>query len=265
MPKKLRLIGVAVIIFAALIVLSIVNPLVKISAGERGVVLKWGAVEPYILGEGIHWIMPIQKSVEEMDVTIQVEEKPATASSKDLQVVSTKVAVNYHLDPIHVNWIYQNLRHETNIRIVAPSIEESVKRTTAKYTAEQLITHREKVKEDLKQTISELLLAKYVILDDVYMTDFNFSNEFNAAIERKVTAEQKALEAKNVLEQKKYEAEQDVVSAKADAEKIRIQAEAINAQGGKDYVQLKAIEKWDGKLPGQMIPNAAVPFVNLNK
>jgi len=253
----------ATLIVFAIVAFFILNPLVKISAGERGVVLRWGAVENIILNEGIHWIAPIVKDVEKMDVTIQKEEKGTSASSKDLQIVSTKVAVNYHLDPLHVNWIYQNLRHEANVRIVAPSIEESIKKTTAKYTAEQLITHREKVKDDLRETISSLLAKSHIMVDDVFMTDFNFSPEFNAAIEAKVTAEQKALQAKNVLEQRKYEAEQTVVSAKAEAEKIKIQAQAVNAQGGKDYVQLKAIEKWDGKLPVQIIPNATLPFLNL--
>lgn len=258
-----RLSIVGGIVCVALIALIILNPFVKISAGERGVVLRWGAVEDVILDEGIHWITPIVKEVEKIDVTIQKEEKAGSAASKDLQIVTTKVAVNYHLDPLKVNWVYQNLRHEANVRIVAPSIEESIKKTTAKYTAEQLVTHREKVKEDLRITISSLLEKSHIMVDDVFMTDFDFSPEFNNAIEAKVTAEQKALQAKNVLEQRKYEAQQVVVSATAEAEKIRIQAQAIQNQGGKDYVQLKAIEKWDGKLPVQIIPNATLPFLNL--
>jgi len=252
---------VCVAIFAFLIL----NPLVIISAGERGVVLKWGAVQDDILNEGIHWVTPIMNSVEEMDVTLQKEETQSSSASKDLQIVTTKVAVNYRLDPLFVNWIYQNLRDEASVRVVAPSIEESIKKTTAKYTAEQLVTQRETVKEDLKETIKTLLVRNHILADDVFMTDFDFSIEFNKAIERKVTAEQNALEAKNVLEQRKYEAQQTVVEAKAIAEKIRIQAAAIMNQGGKDYVQLKAIEKWDGKLPIQMIPGSSVPFINLTK
>ena len=254
-----------VVICMAIFAFLILNPLVIVRAGYRGVVLKWGAVEDIILDEGIHWVTPIQKSVEKMDVTILIEEKAGTAASRDLQIVTTKVAVNYHHDPLHVNWIYQNLKHEASRRVVAPSIEESIKKTTAKYTAEELVTHREAVKTDLRNTISELLSEKFIIVDDVFMTDFDFSDEFNRSIEAKVTAEQDALKEKNVLEKKKYQAQQTVVEAEAIAKKITIQAKAIMNQGGKDYVQLKAIEKWDGKLPIQMIPGSSVPFINLAK
>jgi hypothetical protein len=56
-----------------------------------------------------------------------------------------------------------------------------------------------------------------------------------------------------------------VAQAEAEARAIKIQAEAITQQGGQDYVALKAIEKWNGILPTQMIPNATLPFINLSK
>lgn len=260
---KWTIAGVTLVL--AVIAFLILNPLVFISAGERGVVLKWGAVQEGVLGEGIHWVVPIMNSVEDMDVTIQKDEKSASAASKDLQIVTTKVVVNYHLDPLKVNWIYQNLRHEVGQRVVGPSIEESIKKVTAKYTAEALVTHREKVKEDLKETIEDLLSRNNVLIDDVYMTAFDFSPEFNKAIEAKVTAEQNALQAKNVLEQRKYEAQQVVVAAEAEAKRISIQAQSISQKGGAEYVNLKAIEKWDGKLPTQMIPGGTVPFLDLTR
>ncbi len=78
-------------------------------------------------------------------------------------------------------------------------------------------------------------------------------------------AQQQALKAANDLDRIKTEAEQRVAQATAEAEAIKIQAQAITQQGGRDYVQLKAVEKWDGKLPGQMIPGSAVPFIPLNR
>ena len=209
--------------------------------------------------------MPIRDEVAKMDVKVQKEEKGATASSKDLQTVTSKVAINYHLDSMKVNKLWQEVGKDYSNRIIAPAIEEFVKKTTAKYTAEQLITKREDVKADLKKEITANLLKNHILVDDIFITDFKFSTTFNAAIEAKVTAEQRALEAKNKLEQVKYEAEQVVAKAKADAESIRIQAQAVTQQGGKDYVQLQAIEKWDGKLPAQMIPNASVPFLDLTR
>ncbi|MFH1292225.1 MAG: prohibitin family protein [bacterium] len=264
LKNKKYIVGAIIFLFA-LSAFSILNPMVKITAGQRGVVLKWGAVSGRILDEGIHWLMPVMDEVVKMDVKVQKEEKGATASSKDLQTVTSKVAINYHLDSKKVDKLWQEVGKDYSNRVIAPAIEEFVKKTTAKYTAEQLITKREDVKADLKSALTENLAKNNIIVDDIFITDFKFSDTFNAAIEAKVTAEQRALESKNKLEQVKYEAEQRVAKATADAQAIKIQAQAITQQGGKDYVQLKAIEKWDGKLPMQMIPNASVPFLDLTK
>jgi len=246
-----------------LLLIIILNPIALIGAGERGVVLNWGAVSDTILDEGIHFRIPVQQKIIKMDVSTQKEERHSSASSKDLQIVTTQIAVNYNLDPNKVNVLYQKFKNEHNDRVISPTIEEFVKKTTAKYTAEELITRRQEVKDDLRQSIEESLESNGILVEDLFITDFNFSDQFNLAIEAKVTAEQKALEAKNKLEQVKFEAEQKIAAAKADAESIRIQAQAITQQGGKDYVQLQAIEKWDGKLPTQFVPGSAVPFLNL--
>ena len=259
-PKMIISIISTLIVVLILLTLS---PFVKIDAGERGVVLNWGAVSDTILDEGIHWRTPIKQEIIKMDVTTQVEKSGTSAASKDLQIVTTEVAINYELDALRVNSIYQKLRKEYSQRIVAPTIEELIKKTTAKFTAEELVTRREDVKEDLRLNITESLASNNIVVKDIFITDFAFSKQFDEAIEAKVTAEQRALEAKNKLEQVKFEAEQRVAQAQAEAEAIKIQAQAVTQQGGKDYVQLKAIEKWNGNLPEQMIPGGTVPFLNL--
>jgi len=265
MQSEKKAIVATIIAVVAVIVFLIVNPFVKVGAGQRGVVLKWGAVQATILDEGIHWITPLSKKVKKMDVTIQVEEAKATASSKDLQTVNSEVTINYHLDADKVNVIYQDLKKDYSKRIIEPAIQEFIKKATAQYTAEEVITKRENVKEDLKNALIENLSKNNIIVDDIFITDFRFSESFDSAIEAKVTAEQSALEAQNKLEQVKFEAAQRVAKAEAEAMAIKIQAGAIAKQGGKDYVALKAIEKWNGILPAQMIPNATLPFINLSK
>lgn len=249
----------------AIILFLILNPLVIIKPGTRGVLVRMGATQDRILEEGIHWVAPIIYKIKRMDVTIQKEERSASASSKDMQTVTSRIAINYHLDPLAVNILYPKLKRNYSSRVIAPAIEEFVKQTTAQFTAEELITKREQVKQDLKKALTENLATHNIIVDDVFITDFSFSEGFNKSIEAKVTAEQRALESKNKLEQVKYEAEQKITQAKAEAESIRIQAEAINSQGGEDYVQLQAIAKWNGVLPTQMIPGATVPILNLTR
>jgi len=254
-----------VVAVVAFILFLIINPVVIIQGGERGVVLNLGAVSETIMGEGLNFRTPFVQSVQVFDVKMQKDEVRTSAASKDLQEVTTIIALNYHLMPDRVNKLYQNIGTDFKRRVIDPAIQEAVKAATAKFTAEEAITKRQAVREEIKKLLTERLQKEYLIVDEVSIIDFDFSNEFNKAIEQKVTAEQDALKAKNVLEQKKFEAEQTVTTARAEAEKIRIQAESISKQGGQSYVQLKAIEKWNGVLPEQMIPNATVPFLDINQ
>ena len=184
------------------------------------------------------------------------------AASKDLQTVRTVIALNYHLQADKVGEIWRILKDEYKERVIDPAIQESVKAATANYTAEELITKRPLVKESIKTVLAERLLKEYIIVDEVSIVEFDFSQQFNSAIESKVTAEQQALAARNKLEQVKYEKEQRITQAQGEAEAIRIQAQTITQQGGQDYVQLKAIEKWKGEVPTYMMGNS-VPFINL--
>lgn len=256
-----KITGTIVLSLVALIILF--GSIGAVSAGERGVKTRFGAVRGTV-DQGLYFKLPIVESVITMDVQTQKEEvKNVQAASQDLQTVNTNVAVNFHLEPNKAADIFQSVGVYYPARIIHPAIQESVKATTAKYTAEQLITHREQVREDVIALLTGKLQPFGITLDALNITNFDFSQQFNQAIEAKVTAEQNALAAKNKLEQTKYEAEQTITIAKAQAEAIKIQAQAINSQGGADYVQLQAIKAWDGHLPVQMIPNGSVPFINL--
>ncbi|MBU1235105.1 MAG: prohibitin family protein [Proteobacteria bacterium] len=234
----------------------------SISAGERGVLLTFGKPDVTPKTEGLHFKIPLAQKIVKMEVKTQKYETDASSSSKDLQIVSTKLAVNYHLNPSSVVTIYQEIGLDYNNRLIQPAVQEVVKASTAQFTAEELITKRSEVKEKIKELLKLRLDQRGILVEEISITNFDFSDEFNKAIEMKVTAEQQALTAKNKLEQVKYEAEQRIAQAEAEAEAIKIQAEAITSQGGKDYVQLKMIEKWDGKLPVYSLGNA-MPFIQL--
>lgn len=243
------------------------KPFTFIEAGSRGVVLRLGAMNR-VLGEGFNYITPFVETVRVLDVRTQKEEIEATAASKDLQSVSTKVALNYHLDPERVGALWQEVGPAYKARIIDPAIQESVKAATAKYNAEELITKREIVKDDIYSHLKERLVKYHLGVDDLSITDFQFSKSFDAAIEAKVTAEQRALEAKNKLEQIKFEAEQKIATAKAEAQSVRLQAEALreNAQ----FIQLRQLEvqakfadKWNGVLPVNLYGSAPIPFLQI--
>lgn len=235
-----------------------------IDAGYRGVRTRFGAVTGTI-DSGLYFKLPLIEHVYTMNVQTQKEQVEAQAASSDLQNVSATVALNYSLMPDKAADVYKNIGVDYKSRIVDPAIQEAVKAATAKYTAEELITKRQIVRDNMRALLTARLENEHIVVTEVSIVNFDFSQSFNAAIEAKVTAEQTALAAKNKLEQVKFEAEQRVAQAKAEAEAIRIQAQAITQQGGAEYVNLKAVEKWDGKLPQYMLGGGATPFINLNK
>jgi regulator of protease activity HflC (stomatin/prohibitin superfamily) len=262
---KRFLIGFVVAVVLVFSTVTLFLSIELISAGHRGVVLTWGAVSDRIMDEGLNWKTPYVQSVKEMSVQTERVSVDASASSKDLQVVSTRVTLNYQLQPAFVNDIYQRYRKDYSERVMMPTILEFVKKTTAKFTAEELITKRQEVKADLQGSIFASLEKSHITSKDIFITDFNFSDSFNQAIEAKVEAEQLALKAKNDLERKKFEAQQIIVKEEANARAIEIKAQAITQEGGVEYVALMAVEKWNGVLPTQMIPGGSVPFINVTK
>ncbi len=248
------------IIIGMFVLTFILGAFGTIGAGERGVLLQFGAVQDKIFDEGLYFKIPFIQTVVKIDVKIQKDEIPASASSKDLQVVTSKIALNYHLDPNAVNKVWQEVGKNYNTRIIAPSIQEGVKAVTARFTAEELITRREEVKEQIKSNLTSRLFEHNIMVDEFNIIDFEFSPSFNEAIESKVKAEQLKLKADRDLERIKIEKEQMITAAQGKAEAIRIEAQAL-MQNPK-VVELRWIEKWDGKVPTYW--GGASPFIGIN-
>jgi len=252
-PQRLIKIGIGL---AVLIVL--LNGFVTIGAGERGVVFsQFGGVQERILDEGFRFKIPFLETVIPMDVKIQKSETPASASSRDLQVVTSVIALNYHVDPMAVNQIYKGVGLAYESRIIDPAVQESVKAVTAQFTAEELITRRDQVSARIKESLTSRLGARNILVDEFSITELNFSEVFNNSIEAKQVAEQQALKARQDLERIKIEAEQKVTTSRAEADAQRLQRETITAE----LLQLRAIEKWDGRLP--QVTSGAIPLLNL--
>ena len=240
------------------VLLVLYNSYAVIGAGERGVVFsKLGGVQDRILDEGIRFKTPFIEDVIAVDVKIKKAETAATASTKDLQTVSSTIALNYHVDPGQVNTVYQEIGIFFKERVIDPAVQEAVKAVSAQYTAEELITRREVVKEEIKASLTGRLMNFNMIVDEFNIVDFAFSNNFNTAIEAKQMAEQQALKAQRDLERIRIEAEQKIASAQAEAESQRLQRATITPT----LLQLRAIEKWDGHFP--QVIGQSMPFIDL--
>lgn len=254
------LIMMSTIVVIALIL--IINPFVIVTAGHRGVVLTWGAVSGKVLGEGLHFVTPVAQSVKLIEVRTVKLEATASAYSKDLQTVNAQVALNYHVMPDSVNSLYQNIGLDYESRVIAPAIQEAIKGVTAKFTAQELIEKRAMVKDEIKMELTTRLTKNFAAVDEFSLVNLEFSPAYEQAIEAKQVAQQNALAAENKLVQIKVEAEQRIAQATAEAEAIKIQAQAVTQQGGKEYVSLQWVAKWNGVLPTTMLGDA-VPMVNI--
>jgi prohibitin 2 len=248
--------GLIALVVALLFIFLIMNPFVKIDAGERGVLLNFGAVADDVLDEGLHLVIPIMQKVARIDVKIQKSETRSEAASKDLQDITSVIALNYHVIPDKANWVYQNIGTAFKERIIDPNVQEAVKAVTARYTAVQLIGEREKVSTAIKETLKEKLAVYELYVDGFSVIDFSFSKKFTNAIEAKQEAEQFALKAQRDLERIKIEAEQKITQAKAEAESLRLQKGQITTE----MIELRKIEafreaivKWNGTVPNVLL------------
>ena len=258
-------------IIGIIILLFVVSASVKIvDAGYRGVLVQFGNVATDAsLDEGIHFVTPFRDSVVQMEVRTQKAVENAASASADLQDVTTQVALNYRINPDNAQVVYQQLGFDYGNRVIAPAIQESVKQVTARFNAEELITKRETVKNQIEEQIKARLAPYNILVDTISITEFQFSEQFRVAVEAKVEAQQRALQAQNDLRRIEIEAQQNEAKAVGEqkaniarAEGVRqsnvLQAEgesqAINIideqlRSSPTYLEWLKTQRWDGKLP----------------
>lgn len=249
--------GIAVLLGAVLF-----RPFAIVNAGQRGVVMHFGKVQDTVFDEGIHPIMPIVTSVKRLSVRVQKNTFNVDAASKDLQKVTTELTINWHIDPVKVNKVFQQIGDEEQIAngIITPAISEVLKAATANKTAEEIITKRTALKEEIDNKLKTRLAAYGVLVNDVSLVDFAFSPEFSRAIEAKQIAEQEAKQAEFIALKASKEAIADVNRAKGQAEAQRLQRLTLTPE----LLQKQAIEKWDGRFPTVMGGNGALPLINID-
>jgi len=261
--KSLKIIGIVVLV---IIFFMLFRFWVIIPPGHVGVVVNFGAVQDQVMTEGFHFKVPVYQKIVKMDCQIQKGETEASAASRDLQTVGSKIAVNYHINGSAAWKLYKNVGLDYSDRIIAPAIQECIKAVTANYTAEQLITKRDEVSSRTKDLLASRLQPYDIVVDRFNIINFQFSKTFSDAVEAKQEAEQRALKANYELQRVKIEANAQIEKAKAEAESLRVQKQEITSellQLRQIEVQKAAIEKWDGKLPTYTGGSAPIPFIGI--
>jgi prohibitin 2 len=250
----------------------------SVPAGYVGVLLNWG--QPInTLDAGFHWISPIGQDIALVNVQIQKVMADESAASSDLQEVSTSVTVNYQIDSKFAKEVYTNLRDTYESTVIVPAMQDGLKAITPRFQAGELVTRREEAKNDFQDLLQQKLQQYHIVIVSVSITNFKFSDQFQAAIDAKVTTEQNALAAQNQLAVVTFQAQQQIINASAaanatitkaigdaNATVIRATANAesiqiIQAQLTPEYLQYLTILGWDGKLPIYWSANGSMPFI----
>jgi regulator of protease activity HflC (stomatin/prohibitin superfamily) len=246
---------VIIIVIAAIALVAVMSAVTTIQSGTRGVLRTFGEITN-ILDEGLHFRPPFITEVTVVDVKTQRYESTSSAASRDLQIVSTQIVLNYRPDATAVDALIRDVGIDYENRIIDPAVQEALKAATAQFTAEELITRRPDVSQAIQDVLRERLSDQGIVIEAVSITDFNFSDEFANAIEAKQVAEQDALRAERELRRAQIEAQQQVARAEAEAESrlqiAQAEAEALRLQReviSPELLQLRFIERWNGVLP----------------
>jgi regulator of protease activity HflC (stomatin/prohibitin superfamily) len=254
-----------------------------VPAGSVGVKDTFGQVEDNELEPGFYVLNPFTNVV---DMTTRVQKatyETVVGISKDSQEVTTEVTVNYRLTPNLASDMYKNVGSKGYVEVIGqPIIIGVIKSELAKYQATEFASNWEKMKAQVSSEITIRLLESGIIVTEVSITDFDFTEQFNRAIDNKVTAEQQALQAVNDKQKKITQAEAEAesvrlssdayaygVKVKADSEAYALSVIREELSKSKELVQYKAVEQWNGQLPtfvtssdGSMLFNLPVNAVN---
>lgn len=236
--------------------------LTQVPASNVGIQVRFGQVLAETLPEGLHIVPPWVRVVPMYMAQQTVTASKADAASQDLQSVHADVNVAFSVKPGQPRDLFvMNPTLSYPDLLVAPATQEVFKSVIARYTAEQLVTQRQQVSEAMLKAMQAKLAPYHLQVQAINLQNFGFSKSFNASIEEKVVASQKAETAKRNLERVKSEAEARIAQAEGEAKAIAIQAAAIEKQGGDKYVQLQALARWNGVLPSTV--GGAIPFINI--
>ncbi len=250
------------LLIAILVVLFFVvfNPIAIVGVGQRGVKVTLGRVSPQSYTEGVHFVTPFISKIKTMDVKTQKRSVTTEVYTKDIQQARIAYVMNYNLQPTNAHNMYREVGVDYVEKVLLPVSEGTIKDVIGKWNAQDLVANRETATSDIYNKLVKQLEPKYINITGFQITDINYSEVFERAIENKVTAEQEALKAKNKTVQIQEEAKQKLISAEAEAKSMSIRANALTQN--KALVEYEAVQKWDGKLPEYMMGNS-IPFINL--
>lgn len=234
----------------------------QVDEGYRGIHTRFGKVSGEALSPGMHFFNPFTADIFEMEVREQKIEGQTTAFTRDTQNVMVTFAITYYPKPEKIHAIYSQFGRNYADKVLLPAVLGSVKDVIGQYIADDLVSKREAAKKAIQHELTEALASRDITVTRLDLTNLDFDDAYERAVEEKVVAVQNAAKAKNRTIEVQEKAKQAVISAEADAKAMRIKSQALSQNKG--LVQYEAIQKWNGELPKFMFGNS-VPMINFDK
>jgi regulator of protease activity HflC (stomatin/prohibitin superfamily) len=260
---------VIVIVAALLLLIGVLTSGFAVQAGNVGVVTTFGRAEPGVLEPGFHLRVPFVNHIHQIDVRVQPHTfQEIDAASQEQQSVKLTGTMNYHLDPQRANELFQTVGLDFATKVIDPAFSDFIKEVVPRYRANEILQKRDEIRRNTRDKLSENLSRYGIIVDDIYISNIAFSDEYQQAIERKQTAQQNVGHEEQLLAQKEIQARQRVVeakglaeaaveAAKGEAEANRVRAESLSPE----LVQYLQTQRWDGRLP--QVTGGAVPLIDI--
>jgi len=258
MNSRAKLVALVVVVLVAAIIASC--SVTTVDTGHRGIRVTFGKVDKTPLAEGLYFVNPLTTHIAQLDVRTTKWDATTEAYTRDVQKSVIHFAVNYSLDPAAAAEVYRTVGTNWAEVLVPQVVNEEIKRQIGLVEAVQLIAARDQVARQIEKLITENLATRHIIVSGFRMTNIDYTREFEAAVEAKVVAQQRAIEEQNRTVQIQQQANQKVISAEAEAKSMTIRARALEANP--KLVEWEAVQKWNGTLPYYMMGNT-VPFINL--
>jgi prohibitin 2 len=239
-----RLIGVAILIFALVIMASsgtyVVHP------GYRGVEVTMGKVSPAFKPEGFGLKSPFVTTIYPISIRQQTAEDKAECYSSDLQQIKVDLRVLFRIPESSVVKLFQEYYGDPFESLVAPRVQEALKEVAALQSAEQIVKNREQIKTRALE-IARKKVGTLLVVEDIVIQNIALTKELENAIEAKMVQEQEAAKSKYLQDRAQIDADTAVIQAKGEAESIVIRGQALKDNPA--FVDLKIVDKWDGLTP----------------
>lgn len=279
--------GVAVLALVLIVALvASVTCTAVVPTGYTGILTTFGKVADYTLDAGFHFKSPFQK-VTTMDNREQKSVFNTQAFSSDIQQVQVIGSINYNIDKSTAMNLFKDVGTGYFNTLVSPRLMETLKAVISRYTAEELISHRDQLSIETREMLSKEMDDYGIHVISVSLEDIDFADAFTDAVEAKQVAqqsklkaeieqEQATMEATQQAERKKIaaEAEANVQKINADAQAYAIRAEAeAKAEANQriaqsltdELIAYTEITQWNGQLPTYVSGEGAttVPVLDL--